>query len=228
MSSIETNSSVYDSLGLSQSSSQTAQSSNSNELGQDAFMELMIAQLKNQNPLEPMENGEFLAQMAQFSTASGVGELKDSFDNFTSSFNSNQALQASSLVGREVQVPSNTALLTADGSVNGTVDLPVSSPSLRISIVDQSGQTVRTIDMGQQSSGEVAFSWDGTDDSGTRVDEGNYYIAAEALLEGQTYALDTSVIAPVESVTLGQGGSNVSLSVAGQGNIPMSSVRKIM
>lgn len=227
MSSIETNSSVYDSLGVSQAT-QSTQSSNSNELGQDAFMELMIAQLQNQNPLEPMENGEFLAQMAQFSTASGMGELKASFDNFSNSFNSTQALQASSLVGRQVQVTSDRAHLTADGNVTGMVQLPVSTSQLRISVSDANGQLVRTIDLGQQPSGEIDFTWDGTNDDGARVAAGDYRIKAEALIEGQTYAVNTSMVATVESVTLGQGGRDISLTVAGQGEVPMSSISKIM
>jgi len=227
MSSIETNKSVYDGLGLSQGQ-QSTQGANKNELGQDAFMQLMLAQLKNQNPLDPMDNGDFLAQMAQFSTASGVGELKNSFDNFSSGFNSTQALQASSLVGRKVLVEGNTAQLPASGGIEGTANLPVSSNDVRLAVQNAGGQIVRTIDLGRQSAGEMNFTWDGMDGNGNRAPVGNYVITAEALIDGKAQALRTSVVAPVESVTLGQGGRDISLSVAGQGEVPMSSVSKIM
>lgn len=227
MSTIDSNKSVYEGLGLSQSS-QSSRTKNDNELGQDAFMELMMAQLKNQNPLEPMENGEFLAQMAQFSTASGIEDMQSSMDSFISSFNSSQALQASSLVGRQVMLESNTAQLTADGTVEGSAALPVSTNAMRIAIHDPAGQLVRTIDMGQQSSGDVRFSWDGMTDSGQPAPAGNYVITAEAAIDGQVQALNSSVIASVESVTLGQGGRDVSLSVAGQGEVSMSRISKIM
>jgi flagellar basal-body rod modification protein FlgD len=227
MSSIESNSGVYDTLGLSQSS-QSTQGAKKNELGQDAFMQLMIAQLKNQNPLEPMDNGQFLTQMAQFTTASGMGELKDSFNTFASGFNSNQALQASSLVGRQVLVAGDTARLEASGGVEGSASLPVSTMNMQITIRNAGGQVMRTIDMGQQQAGEVNYSWDGLDGNGNRAPVGNYLITAEAAIDGKMQALNTSVVAPVESVTLGQGGRDISLSVAGMGEVPMSSVSKIM
>lgn len=227
MSSIETNKSVYDGLGLSQNQ-QSTQGTNKNELGQDAFMQLMLAQLKNQNPLDPMDNGDFLAQMAQFSTASGVGELKNSFDNFSSGFNSTQALQASSLVGRKVLVEGNTAQLQASGGIEGTASLPVSSNDVLLTVQNAGGQIVRTINLGQQPAGEMNFAWDGRDSNGNRAPVGNYVVSAEAAIDGKMQALKTSVVAPVESVTLGQGGKDISLSVAGQGDVPMSSISKIM
>lgn len=227
MSTINTNNSVYENLGLSQTS-QSGQTQNSNELGQDAFMELMLAQLKNQNPLEPMENGDFLAQMAQFSTASGIDEMNASMQQLASSFNSNQALQASSLVGRQVLLASDSAQLDAGGNVEGAAYLPVSTDSMRVSIYDSSGQVVRTIDYGQQSSGIVDFNWDGMTDDGAQAPAGDYTIKAEANIDGQAQALGTAVVATVESVVLGQGGRDVTLNVAGQGGVPMSSISKIM
>ncbi|MGM0594028.1 MAG: flagellar hook assembly protein FlgD [Pseudomonadota bacterium] len=226
MSSIESNKNVYDSLGLSQQPKSKQQGGD--ELGQDAFMELMLTQLKNQNPLEPMENGDFLAQMAQFSSASGIGELKDAFDDFATGFNSSQALQASSLVGREVILQSGKAQLSASGGVAATADLPVSTTAMHVTVSDPAGQVVRTMNFGQQGAGEVDISWDGMTDSGVRAVPGDYVIRAEAAIDGEMQSLDTSVAAAVESVTLGQGGRDVTLNVAGQGDVPMSSIRKIM
>src|SRR5262245_53832534 len=101
------------------------------ELGQEDFLRLMITQFKNQDPFKPMENGEFLAQLAQFSTVKGLDDLNNSFGNLSSSVVSNQALQASSLLGRTVLVDGNMGNLDAGGQLSGAVELQ-SSPSQAI------------------------------------------------------------------------------------------------
>lgn len=225
MSTINPNSSVYDNLGVSQNS-QTSTSPNK-QLGQDAFMKLMIAQMQNQDPLSPMENGQFIAQLAQFQSVSGINDLNTSFSDFVTSMQSNQALQASALVGRQVLVDSKTAALGATGPVNGAAILPASTTNMNVYVYDSSGQLVRTINMGQQSSGEVEFSWDGMDDSGKRLPAGQYNFKTEASNQGENYELATAIYSTVDSVVLG-GGNGITLNVTGQGEVPMSSVSKIM
>ncbi len=215
---------IYDSLGLSSRKENAKQSDGL----QDQFMTLMLTQMKNQDPLEPMENGEFLAQLAQFNTVSGIQELQKSFSDFASSMQGNQALQASTMVGRNVQLRSNTAQITSGETVNGSAELFASTTSLRVTIQDSVGQVVRTMDMGQRAAGEVSFQWDGRTDSGVPAASGKYYIVAEAAIDGQMQALTTNVEARVESVTLGQVGSEISLNVVGQGAVAMSRINKIM
>ena len=94
------------------------------ELGQDVFLELMVTQMRNQNPLDPQDNSEFVAQLAQFSSVEGLDKLNNTMEGFVGSFQSNQALQASALVGRSVKVDSDTSYLAADGRVAGTIELP--------------------------------------------------------------------------------------------------------
>ncbi len=108
-------------LGLSNASG--AKTKENDELGQAEFLELMTAQLRFQDPLEPMENGDFLGQIAQFGTVSGINELNTTFNSLNSSFQSNQALQASTLVGRKVLVPSEIGYLGATGGLSGSVEL---------------------------------------------------------------------------------------------------------
>lgn len=225
MSTINTNSSIYDSLGVSQQNQSATGSSN--ELGQDAFMKLMIAQMQNQDPLSPMENGQFIAQLAQFQSVSGINALSSTFSEFASSMQSNQALQASALIGRQVLVDSNTAALADTGSINGATILPASTTNMNVYVYDSTGQLVRTINMGQQSSGEVEFSWDGMDDSGNRLPAGQYDFKVEAMADGENYELATAIYASVESVVLG-GSNGITLNVNGQGEVPMSIVSKIM
>ncbi len=225
MSTIDTNSSIYDNLGVSQQSTQST--NNANELGQDAFMRLMIAQMQNQDPLSPMENGQFIAQLAQFQSVSGINELSSTFSDFASSMQSNQALQASALIGRQVLVDSNTAALADTGSVTGAAVLPASTSSMNVYVYDSTGQLVRTINMGEQAPGEVEFSWDGMDDSGNRLPSGQYDFTVEAAADGENYELATAIYSSVESVVLG-GSNGITLNVTGQGEVPMSIVSKIM
>lgn len=225
MSTINTNTSIYDNLGLSQTP-QTSTNSN-NELGQDAFMRLMLAQMQNQDPLSPMENGQFIAQLAQFQSVSGINDLSTSFGDFVTSMQSNQALQASALVGRQVLVDSNTAALSDTGAVNGAAILPASTTNMNVYVYDSSGQLVRTINMGEQSAGEIEFSWDGMDGSGNRLPAGQYDFKVEAAYEGENYELASAFYSTVESVVLG-GGNGITLNVTGQGEVPMSIVSKIM
>lgn len=224
MSTIDTNNSIYDSLGVSQQNQRAG--SSSNELGQDAFMRLMIAQMQNQDPLSPMENGQFIAQLAQFQSVSGITSLSNTFSEFASSMQSSQALQASALIGRQVLVDSNTAALADTGSINVAAILPASTTNMNVYVYDSSGQLVRTINMGEQSSGEVEFSWDGLDESGNRLPAGQYDFKVEAMAEGENYELATAIYSTVESVVLGSNG--ITLNVNGQGEVPMSIVSKIM
>ena len=219
-----TSSNPYEALGLASRKSTEKEGDGL----QDQFMTLMLTQMKNQDPLKPMENGEFLAQLAQFNTVSGINELQQSFSDFASSMQGNQALQASTLVGRSVLVDGSNVQLQAQGGAEGTADLPVSTLSTRILIHDSSGQLVRSMDLGQQAAGAINFAWDGMDGSGNRALPGNYSVTAEAGIDGQMQALNTKVVAAVESVTLGQGGREISLNVAGVGEIALSRVNQIM
>ncbi|RLA22214.1 MAG: flagellar hook assembly protein FlgD, partial [Gammaproteobacteria bacterium] len=163
------------------------------ELGQEAFLELMVTQLKNQDPLNPMENGEFLSQIAQFSTVTGIEELNSSFSGLSSSISADQGLQAANLVGRTVVVPADAAVLAAGGIVQGEISLPTSTPSLSVTITDSNGALVRRLDLSTQEAGQVPFSWDGLLEDGTYADPGLYQITAEANVGGEIKALATQV-----------------------------------
>lgn len=197
-----------------------------NALGQDQFLELMIAQLKNQDPTKPMDSTQFLGQMAQFGTVNGIQELQKSFTQMAGALQSNQALMASSLVGRSVMVPGGVGVLPPGGALTGSVNLPVSVGDLAINITDGSGQLVRRLAMGSQQAGEIPFSWDGLDEAGAPLPSGRYQLKAEALYDGKPYAADTSVRALVESVTLG-GAQGMYLNLAGLGSVSLGDVWQI-
>jgi len=197
------------------------------ELGQEDFLELMTAQLKNQDPLKPMENGDFLAQIAQFSAVEGIGDLNESFTGLSDSLVSNQALQATNLVGRSVLAPTGVAALAQGGSIRGTVELPAASGEVVVNVYDQAGQVIRRLELGTQASGPADFKWDGLKNDGTFASPGNYFISAEASIDGQFESVETLLASGVRSVTLSNSGGLL-LDLDGIGSLDFSEVRQIL
>lgn len=213
----------------------TTAAGSENELGQSAFLELMIAQLENQNPLEPQENSEFVAQLAQFSQVEGLDRLNNSFDGFAANTLSNQALQASSLVGSSVAVPTSTAELSQGSFVGGTFDVPATSSDVSVNIFSENGQLVETIPLGAQPAGEVSFRWDGNvievngELSGFQsedpIESGRFRFEVLSEQNGETEQLDTALTANVNSVTVNENNQLV-LNLSGIGQVNLSEVRQ--
>ena len=207
---------------------ETAAARDPNTLGQQQFFELMVTQLKNQDPFKPMESGDFLGQIAQFSTVSGIGELQKSFATLAGSLQSSQALQASTMVGREVVVPRADFPLTPGTNAHLAAALPATSPGVRVSIFDAAGQLVRQATLGAHAAGTVSYVWDGRTDNGASAPAGRYQARFEANLGGQEQALESTVRARVDSVTLTRDGAAPTLNLAGYGAVAMSDVREIL
>ncbi|MBM7059586.1 flagellar hook assembly protein FlgD [Pseudomonas sp. UL073] len=197
------------------------------ELGKDAFLNLLVAQMNNQNPLEPQGNSEFVAQLAQFSQVEGVQQLNDSMSTLLSGYQSSQALQASSLVGRKVIVPTEKAVVDTSETFKASLVLPVSSSNVYVNVYDSNGATVNRINLGTQAAGNVSFMWDGKDASGNLMPPGTYKFEAQASYADGTKGLYTLLPANVDSVTLGQSGSELQLNLAGIGSVPLSQVQII-
>lgn len=217
--------SELEALGLSRDLSGGTRKSE--DLGAEDFLRLMITQFQNQDPFKPLESGEFIGQLAQFGTVSGLAELKQEFQGLSSSLVSNQALQASALLGRDVLVNRSTGWLPAQGGMGGAVDLAASAQQVRVQVLSASGAVVRTFDLGPQAAGLTRFSWDGVGDDGQALPEGAYTFRAQAINGASQTAAQALVAAPVESVTLGAGQSGLSLSLRGLGEIPFGDVRQI-
>lgn len=204
----------------------TQKTTDKSELGQNEFMELMIAQLNNQNPLEPQDNGEFIAQLAQFSSLEEMQKVSTSVNDLTTQYRSTQALQASAMVGRSVLVNASSGPNNIDGTMSGVVDLPASTSNLNISILNSTGELVQTIPMGQQFAGQVAFQWDGKNAQGEMMPIDQYTIKAEASYNGATEQLQTLLSSNVDSVSIAKDGA-ITLNLAQIGAVPLSEVRQI-
>jgi flagellar basal-body rod modification protein FlgD len=213
----------------------TAAVGSENELGQSAFLELMIAQLKNQDPLDPQENSAFVAQLAQFSSVEGIDKLNNSFDSFAANAISNQALQASALVGSAVAVPATSADLDQGGFVGGNFNVPSASGDVSVNIFSESGELLESIQLGAQPPGEISFRWDGTRievngqldkfRSTDPIESGRFRFDVLATQNGEVEQLDTALTANVNSVTV-NANNQLMLNLAGVGQVNLSEVKQ--
>lgn len=198
------------------------------ELGQEDFLKLMIAQFRNQDPFEPMDNGEFLGQLAQFGTVNGIDELKTSFTELGAAIQSEQVLQAANLVGRSVLATSDVGYLPPEGTLSGAIDLPEAAGGVQVEITDAAGEIVKQINLGVQQAGLAAFEWDGRDADGLAVETGHYSVSARALIGHEAVAAETLVQSNIESVNLGRHGAGMTLNLAGGDSLSVSQVRRIL
>jgi len=216
---------VYSSLGLT-NPTQTS-NANNNRLDQEDFLALMTAQLSHQDPFKPLEDGQFIAQMAQFSSVDSLQKLEASFSDLSVAMSSSQALQASTLVGSDVLVPADVVYLDADGGATGVVgglDSPVTNATL--TITDSSGQIIKSISLGDINSTEARWNWDGTNTAGDRAAAGVYSIAINGNQGGESFQFQSLVAAQVESVSLG-GANGVVLNLIGLGPVSLDDVSRI-
>ena len=120
---------------------------------------MMTTQLQNQDPFAPMENGDFIAQMAQFSTVTGITDMGETLKGLSSQLSEFRLATATNLLGSSVLIPGNTARPNESGEIHGVVDLPSASTATSITISDMNGEVIDTIELGPQGSGLVGFTW---------------------------------------------------------------------
>jgi flagellar basal-body rod modification protein FlgD len=193
------------------------------------YLNLMMTQLQNQDPTQPMDSSAVMGQLAQFGEVQGINNLNTSFSSLSSQLVSSQALQASSLLGNYVMVPGSSAVLASGGAINGGITLPSNASNVNVQIVNSSGATVQTIALGSQNAGTANFSWNGSTAAGGTAPAGTYSIVASGTVNGQGQQLSTLVAGQVESITMNSSGSGgLTLQVNGVGAVPFSSVQQIL
>jgi flagellar basal-body rod modification protein FlgD len=216
--------------GSTSSGSSTANggSASSVTLGGTDFLTLLLAQLQNQDPTSPVDSNEFLSQLASLSEVQGINQLNSSFSTLSSTLSSNQALQASSLLGHQVLAASSTGdLATAGATLTGAVSVPQTSSQVTLNITNSAGVLVDSINLGAQSAGLANFSWNGETSSGSAAPAGTYTLSAQVAGVASGTAITTLVNGTVDSVTMGAGTTGLTLNVAGLGSVPYSSVQQI-
>ena len=198
------------------------------DLGQEAFLQLMTTQLQNQDPMKPMENGEFLGQIAQFAQVKGLQDIQDKFTALSNALYSNQAFQASMLVGRDVMVPGKIGVLPSGGKpMEGAVNLSSGADRLRVDILAPGGAVVRQLDLGTVKAGRVDFAWDGKNGNDSAMPPGLYGVKIHAQVAGQEIATEGLVQAKVDSVGFGANGGEMTLNLTGLGSYSFGEVKEI-
>lgn len=195
------------------------------ELDQNQFLQLMIAQMKNQDPSKPMDPSQFMSQLAQFSTVTGIQSMNESISGLSQSLLSSQVLSGTNLVGHDVLAQASTGMLSEGGTINGEVDVPAGAKTLKLNVLDSGGQLVRSITL-PPTEGRAAFSWDGKTTAGTAAPSGSYEFEILAGDGQDTIQLDSLLSSHVNSVTIDSSTHELSLNT-NNGTLPLSSVRRI-
>lgn len=209
---------------------QTTDGTNKNDTGaltQSDFFALLTQQLAFQDPTKPVENDQMIAQMTNFTMADGISSLNTNFKDFAASMNSNQALQASSLVGRTVRVNADSLIFDGENNTYGAIDVPAKTTSMKVSIFDSSGALVKSDIVANPNAGKFDLAWDGTNEAGEKLGSGLYTMKIDATVDGKNQQLATSSYVPVASVTLGTSTADMKLNLLGLGAKKMSDILEI-
>ena len=213
---------LFEKLGLNKQSD--AQKANSDKLGQSDFLKLMTTQLQNQDPFAPMDNGDFIAQMAQFSTVTGIQDMNASLGKLVEEFDQARIATASNLLGHSVLVPGNIGRPDDEGELHGVLDLPEATISTQLNYVDaDTNKSLFKEDLGPRATGLVGFKWS---DIPEEILANNKRIKIEALIDtgNGPEQLSPSIYSKVISASVGTGETKqVLLNVEDYGDLDVSS-----
>ena len=197
-------------------------------LTQEDFFSLLTEQLANQDPTKPVDNDQMVAQMTSFTMADGISQLNEKFESFAASMTSNQALQASSLIGQQVLVEGNVGYMAEEGAgFSGVLVNDQTVQDLKITIENQYGEIVKTIDAGTQAAGNIQFNWDGTDTNGNPMPAGEYVVNANGTVDNEGTTVHTAINRQVGSVSMTGSSQGIILNLAGDVSINLSDVIQI-
>lgn len=202
----------------------TKTKADSTQEAQDRFMTLLVTQMKNQDPLNPMDNAQVTSQMAQLSTVSGINKLNSTVESLMSSMQMGQSYQAANMIGHGVLVEGKEITLDSDGGVFG-VELPVGADKMTIDIKDSAGNTVRTLEFGAQTAGSVPITWDGHSNDGALASNGNYLFDVAATVNGQP--VETTRLSFAQVMSISNSTSGVTLNLSNASSVSTQNVKEI-
>lgn len=189
---------------------------------QDRFIKLLITQMKNQDPLNPLDNAQITMQMAQISTVQGIEKLNATLQ----ALNRAQSFQAVSMIGHSVLVPGDFVNLKGGMAIGG-MDLATAADKVKVSVVDANGVVVRELLLGKREQGSSLFAWDGKTTDGLDAPEGSYSFRIDATLNGSNVDATSLALGEVSSVLMDKSGL-AAISVSGMGLVDLAQVRQIM
>ena len=198
-----------------------------NELGQEDFFRLMVAQLNNQDPTKPLDNAEFLGQLAQFSTVNGIEDMNESFAGLVNNLFTSQAMMAAQLIDREVLIEAGPMLNTyfdGENPISGGFITNDAATNTRVSIYDESGALVNSVAMGAVDAGSHQFTWNGIGRDGNPVGQGRYAIVAEGYMGGQLNTFIMQQYNKINSVSVDRQNTSVRLHLDNGEDVTFSQV----
>lgn len=202
--------------------------SSEDELDRNAFLQLLTTQLQNQNPLDPMKNEAFVAQLAQFSQLEGITNMSTSLSDVADVIRSDRIMAGANLVGKTVF--GETGRIMTDGETASAIELnlPYGAEQVDIGIYDPaSGALIRSIVAGPQSSGVMEMAWDGRRADGSTVPAGSYIIRGAITIDGQATKVTPATYSQVETVSWDSQASDLNLNLSGGVVLPMNQVSRI-
>jgi flagellar basal-body rod modification protein FlgD len=203
----------------------------SGTLMQADFLKLMTAQLQNQDPTAPMDNTQFLGQMAQFSQVTSLGNMTTSLNNMAASLATNQMVSSGSLIGRSVLSTKNVGVYQNGSPITGAITLASPADSVNITVTDATGTVVDTMSMAAQPAGTYPFEWSGTESDGvTQAPPGQYTFTASVSAGGKTSAGTLGIYTQIASISQPSANSpndGINLNLVDGTSVPMSSVTNI-
>jgi flagellar basal-body rod modification protein FlgD len=212
--------------GTSSSSSSSTSSTSASDL-QTTFLQLLVAQLQNQDPTNPMDSSQMTSQLAQINTVSGISQLNTSLSSLSTQLSAGQNAQAALLIGSTVLAPGSSVAVSSGSAPEIGVQLASAASDVKLTVTNSSGQVVNTVDLGPESAGTVPISWTPKDSSGNTLADGNYTISASATVNGQPATATTLVASQVQSV-IQQSGGGAGLTLANGSTVALTSVAGIL
>ena len=198
---------------------------------QDRFLTLLITQLQNQDPLNPMDNNQITSQVAQLSTVTGINQLNETLLALSGQLDVSQSMQAASLIGKEILVPgADIKVGTGDAGTQVTsfgMELLSPAAGVNVQIMDNAGKVVRSMELQHHQAGVHSLAWDGRDDAGTTVPDGRYTVRVTAFdFNEAPVSVGSLTSGKVSSVATSNEGVKLDLGLSG--SYLLSDVRKIM
>lgn len=212
--------SIYDALGK-----RAENKSSALDDAQNRFLTLLTTQLKNQDPLNPLDNAQVTSQLAQISTVDGIERLNATLQKMLSGTNDAQAMQAASLVGRGVLVPGSSLQLVQGGAIGG-LELNAPADEVSVAIKSSSGQVLRTLNLGAMNAGIHSFTWDGNTDNGTPAVNGSYGVSITARRGDEPVTAHALALGGVSSIT--RTGQGMTVNVGSLGSFGLADIKEIL
>lgn len=191
---------------------------------QDRFLKLLVTQMKNQDPLKPLDNAEVTSQLAQISTVSGIDKLNTTLKLLSSDYEDSQSIEATGMIGHDAFVPGKSINLEKDTAIAG-IELAQPVDELKVTILDSSGIAIRNIDLKAQPAGISTIGWDGMTDSGAKAAIGDYTFAVSAKQGGNDIKVNTLSLGSVNSVSHGEQGTLLDMGKLGL--VSLSDIKQV-